>query len=70
MVGCTSSGHGELRREEMLESHELWLGTLVGSSLDEGYKLLAGGPFQMALFSMATFTCGGCLRPITQSIMG
>ena len=43
IVGCTSSGHGELRREEMLESHELWLGTLVGSSLDEGYKLLAGG---------------------------
>ena len=43
MVGCTSSGHGELRREEMLESHELWLGTLIGSSLAEGYKLLAGG---------------------------
>jgi len=42
-VGCTSSGHGEPRREEMLESHELWLGTLIDSSLNEGYKLLAGG---------------------------
>ncbi len=42
-VGCTSSGHGELRKEEMLESHELWLGTFTGSSIEEGYKLLSGG---------------------------
>ncbi len=42
-VGCASSGHSEPRREEMLEGHELWLGRLTGSSLEEGYKLLEGG---------------------------
>ena len=42
-VGCASSGHSEPRREVMLESHELWLGRLIGSSLEEGYKLLEGG---------------------------
>ncbi len=42
-VGCTSSGHGEPRREEMLESHELWLGTLINASFEEGQMLLRGG---------------------------
>ena len=42
-VGCASSGHSEPRREEMLEGHELWLGRLTGSLLEEGYKLLEGG---------------------------
>ena len=42
-IGCTSIGHGEPRREEMLEGHELWLGTLTDLSLEEGYKLLTGG---------------------------
>ena len=42
-IGCTSIGHGEPRREEMLEGHELWLGRLTDLSLEEGYKLLTGG---------------------------
>ena len=42
-VGCTSTGHQDPRRAEMLDNHELWFGSLVGSSLDEGYKLLSGG---------------------------
>ncbi len=42
-VGCTDTGHEDPRRAEMLENHELWLGSLVGSSLDQGYKLLTGG---------------------------
>ena len=42
-IGCTSIGHGEPRREEMLESHELWLGKLTDLTLEEGYKLLTGG---------------------------
>ncbi|MDG1845276.1 MAG: hypothetical protein P8J01_02675 [Acidimicrobiales bacterium] len=41
-AGCTSSGHQAPRREEILDNHELWLGSLYGSSLDEGYKLLSG----------------------------
>jgi hypothetical protein len=40
--GCTNSGHQAPRRAEILDSHELWLGSLYGSSLDEGYKLLSG----------------------------
>ena len=36
-IGCTSIGHGEPRREEMLEGHELWLGKLTHSTLEEGY---------------------------------
>jgi len=42
-VGCTNTGHQEPRKEEMLDNHELWFGSLVGSSLNEGYKLLSGG---------------------------
>ena len=42
-IGCTSIGHGEPRREEMLEGHELWLGKLTDVTLEEGYKLLNGG---------------------------
>ena len=42
-IGCTSVGHGEPRREEMLEGHELWLGKLTNSTLEEGSKLLTGG---------------------------
>ena len=42
-IGCTSTGHADPRRAEMLDNHELWFGSLVGSSLDEGYKLISGG---------------------------
>ena len=34
----------------MLDNHELWFGSLIGSSLDEGYKLLSGGSVPDGLF--------------------